>query len=117
MKIKLSLLIVALSFSFEQAYTQIADSEGWFWQYPKPQGNILRDIFIFDSTTAIVVGDLGTVIKTYDGGDSWNVQHHAGGTDIDLYSIHFTDAVNGWAAGGIWFENKNVLIKTTDGGQ
>ncbi|OGU38760.1 MAG: hypothetical protein A2315_01245 [Ignavibacteria bacterium RIFOXYB2_FULL_35_12] len=89
----------------------------WFWQYPKPQGNTLRDIFIFDSSKAIAVGDLGTVIKTYNGGESWDVQHHAGGTNIDLYSVHFTDTLNGWATGGIWFVNKNVLLKTNDGGQ
>ncbi len=44
--------------------------DGWFWQYPKPQGNTLHDIFIFDQNTAIAVGDLGTVIKTTDGGES-----------------------------------------------
>jgi len=98
-------------------FTHILAQEGWFWQYPKPQGNTLRDIFIFDSLKAIAVGDVGTVIKTYDGGNNWNVQHHSGGTDIDLYSVHFIDTLNGWACGGIWYTEKNVLLKTTDGGK
>lgn len=89
----------------------------WNWQYPKPQGNTLNDIFIFDSTTAVAVGELGTIIKTYDGGLNWSVEHHAGGTDIDLYSVHFTDTLNGWAAGGIPYSNKSVLLNTTDGGK
>ncbi|MCX6150069.1 MAG: YCF48-related protein [Ignavibacteriales bacterium] len=98
-------------------FEQVSAQQGWFWQYPKPQGNTLNDIFIFDSAKAIAVGDLGTVIKTYDGGKNWDVQHHAGGTDIDLYSVHFTDTLNGWACGGIWWMEKNVLLKTTDGGK
>lgn len=107
------LVLVVLLFLFETAIAQ----NGWFWQYPKPQGNTLRDIFIFDQNTAIAVGDVGTVIKTNDGGMHWDVQHHAGGTSYDLYSVHFVDDLNGWAAGGIWFEEKNALIKTSDGGK
>lgn len=106
-----------LFFFAAEATAQNTNSNGWRWQYPKPQGNTLRDIFVFDQNTAIAVGDLGTVIKTTDGGASWDVQHHAGGTDIDLYSVHFTDTLNGWAAGGIWYTNKNVLVKTGDGGK
>lgn len=117
MKIKLTLLVLVHLFLYESSYAQSVGFNGWFWQYPKPQGNTLRDIFIFDLSKAIAVGDLGTVIKTYDGGESWEVQHHAGGTDIDLYSVHFTDTLNGWAVGGIWFENKNVLLKTIDAGR
>ncbi|KAA0223566.1 T9SS C-terminal target domain-containing protein [candidate division KSB1 bacterium] len=109
------LVLVVLLFLFETAIAQ----NGWFWQYPKPQGNTLRDIFIFDSNTAIAVGDVGTVIKTTDGGMHWEVQHHAGGTSYDLCSVHFVDVLHGWAAGGTreWFKNKNVLIKTIDGGK
>lgn len=107
------LVLVVLLFLFETAIAQ----NGWFWQYPKPQGNTLRDIFIFDQNTAIAVGDVGTIIKTNDGGMHWDVQHHAGGTSYDLYSVHFVDDLNGWAAGGIWFEEKNALIKTSDGGK
>ncbi len=58
--------------------------DGWFWQYPKPQGNTLHDIFIFDQNTAIAVGDLG---KTTDGGESWDVQHHAGGMTGSLGNV------------------------------
>jgi len=109
-------LYTVLLFLVKESTAQTTNNNGWQWQYPKPQGNTLRDIFIFDKNTAIAVGDLGTVIKTIDGGSNWDVQHHAGGTDIDLYSVHFTDTLNGWAAGGIWFTNKNVLLKTGNGG-
>ncbi len=106
MKTKIFLLTIfnLINFSFAQTNT------GWFWQYPKPQGSTLRDIYVFNKDTTIAVGDLGTVIKTTDGGAKWSVQHHAGGTSNTLFNIHFIDPMNGWAAGGI-------LLKTTDGGE
>ena len=109
-------LLLSLSPFFTHTFAQTADANGWKWQYPKPQGNTLRDIYVFNNNTAIAVGDFGTVIKTTDGGNSWDVQHHAGGTDIQLNSVYFIDELNGWAAGGTYSSNNNVLLKTGDGG-
>ncbi len=106
-------LIILLLFLFEQVSAQ----QGWQWQYPKPQGNTLHDIYVFNKDTAVAVGDLGTVIKTTNGGISWDVQHHAGGSGIQLNSIYFIDALNGWAAGGAYESSQNVLLKTSDGGK
>jgi photosystem II stability/assembly factor-like uncharacterized protein len=116
MKTKIFFLIISLCF-ITRAFAQTTDGNGWKWQYPKPQGNTLRHIFVFNKSTAISVGDFGTVIKTTDGGDSWDVQHHAGGTDAGLNCVYFIDELNGWAAGGILYQNKNVLLKTGDGGK
>jgi len=96
---------------------QTSNTGGWQWQYPKPQGNTLRDIYVFNKDTAVAVGDLGTVIKTTDGGISWDVQHHAGGSGVQLNSVSFIDAQNGWAAGGTYSSDNNVLLKTIDGGK
>jgi len=83
---------------------------GLVLQYPKPQGNTLNNILVFSTDTAIAVGDLGTVIRTTDGGRNWDVQHHAGGTSIDLHGIHFVDKANG-GVGGIEGYEKNVVLK------
>ncbi|MBU2492133.1 MAG: T9SS type A sorting domain-containing protein [Bacteroidetes bacterium] len=90
---------------------QISDSNDWNWQYPKPQGNTLRDVLTIDENTVIAVGDLGTVIKTTDGGENWKVLHHTGGISDDLYGVHFVDSLNGWAVGG------EHIISTVDGGE
>ena len=111
----LSLIFIVLLSFVSQAIAQTTND--WQWQYPKPQGNTLRDIYVFNKDTAIAVGDLGTVIKTTDGGASWDVQHHAGGSGIELNSVNFIDALNGWAAGGAYGSGQNVLLKTTDGGK
>jgi photosystem II stability/assembly factor-like uncharacterized protein len=85
--------------------------EGWFWQNPKPQGNHLIGVFVFDQNTAIAVGQLGTVIKTNDGGMNWSVLHNVGGTVRTLLSVYFIDSSTGWAVG-----EEGVILKTTDGG-
>ena len=110
-KIYIAFFYLLTSITFiSHTFAQTTNGNGWQWQYPKPQGNTLKDIFVFDKGTAIAVGDLGTVIKTTDGGNSWDVQHHAGGTDAGLNSVYFLDALNGWTVGG------NVVLKTRDGG-
>ena len=101
--------IISAILFFSFAYLNAQD--GWFWQYPKPQGNDLNDIFIFNDEAAIAVGNLGTVIKTTDGGIHWDVQHHAGGISDDLSRVYFIDSLRGWAAA------RRNLIKTEDGGR
>jgi photosystem II stability/assembly factor-like uncharacterized protein len=58
-------------FLFEMVSAQTSGDQGWFCQYPKPQGNTLYSIAMIDSSTAIAVGDLGTIIKTTNGGVNW----------------------------------------------
>jgi hypothetical protein len=43
----------------------------WFWQNPFPTGQTLNDVHVFDENTTIAVGEVGTIIKTTDGGTSW----------------------------------------------
>ena len=86
--------------------------EGWFWQNPLPQGNKLYDIFCFDENNVIMIGALGTVMKSIDGGGHWEVQYYSGGTEKSLYSVHFIDAHNGWATG-----DDGTILKTTNGGK
>ncbi len=85
--------------------------EDWHWQNPIPQGNELNDIWMFSSQVILAVGDIGTVIKSTDGGINWSVTHYCGGITSDLYTVFFINQNIGWAAG----EMGNVL-KTTDGG-
>jgi photosystem II stability/assembly factor-like uncharacterized protein len=108
MKIKILSLIILL-FSIGKIAAQTSGSNDWVWQYPKPQGNTLRDIYVFNDDTAIAVGDLSTIIKTTDGGNTWNVQSNVSPSQ-KLFCVQFIDANNGWAAGG------NYLLKTSDGG-
>ncbi|OGC05364.1 hypothetical protein A2V82_08460 [candidate division KSB1 bacterium RBG_16_48_16] len=84
----------------------------WFWQYPQPQGNTLNDVFMIDENTAVAVGELGTIVRTTDGGEHWQVIYHQVGTSENLNAVFFINNHTGWAVG-----ERGVTIKTTDGGQ
>lgn len=95
--------------------------QNWFWQNPWPQGNHLNDVHVFDANKAIVVGDVGTVLKTSDGGMNWEIQHYTSGTSKKLNAVHFVDDDTGWIVGGEGGEypyanTKSIILKTIDGG-
>lgn len=68
------------------------------------------DIHFFDESTGIVIGSLGAIYKTYDGGLTW--QQKVSNTNIALNVLHFIDNNTGYigAAG-------RKYLKTVDGGE
>ncbi len=87
----------------------------WAWQNPLPQGNSLRSCYFIDANTGFAVGDHGTIIKTSDGGASWNLLPAV--TSVSLISVRFTDANTGYIAGGEYYTYlSGIILKTTDGG-
>jgi hypothetical protein len=82
----------------------------WIWQNPLPQGNTLLDVCSIDENTIIAVGYYGTILKTYDGGSSWEIMNS--GTNERLIAVYFVNAFTGYIAGG-W----GTLLKSSDGGK
>ena len=82
---------------------------GWFWQNPVPQGNNLHHVQFIDAMLGIGVGDVGTILRTTNGGDSWIIQNS--GTSLPLHCVCFTDELNGIVVG-----NAGTILQTTDGG-
>ena len=58
---------------------------------------ILRSICFVDTTTGFIVGNNGIILKTSNGGNSWDVQQS--GTHQTLYSVHFPSNTNGYVGG------------------
>ena len=83
------------------------------WQNPLPQGNQLNEVCFIDPTTGWAVGAYGTILKTIDGGDSW--QRQESGTSTYLYDVFFIDDQKGWAVGGGYFDY-GILLSTVNGG-
>lgn len=64
---------------------------------------------MLDSSTGWAVGNTGLILKTTDGGSTWNSQ--TSGTTTNLRSVHFADANQGWAVGV-----SGLILISTDGG-
>jgi photosystem II stability/assembly factor-like uncharacterized protein len=83
----------------------------WEWQNPLPQGNTLYDIDVFGTSTAVACGDRATIIRTIDGGGTWNVTSLAGGATEDLNGICIIDLTTIVAVG-----DNGRILRSTDGG-
>jgi len=85
-------------------------------------GPPLRDVFFWDSNTGWIVGELptfcsscsythSTILKTTDGGDTWNLVTLDDSFNFHLGEVFFINSLQGWAAG-----SSAEIIHTTDGG-
>lgn len=80
----------------------------WQKQATFPTGQTLNDVDMISATEGWAVGGYGVIMHTTDGGITWERQVSA--TYETLWTVFFTDALNGWASG-------NVDLYTTDGGR
>ena len=78
--------------------SELKAQQNWSWQNPLPQGNTLYSVKYISAAVGWAVGDLGTILKTTDGGTTWSTQ--TSGTTNNLWGVFFTDANNGTAVGG-----------------
>ena len=58
----------------------------------------------------IVVGAMGTILKTTNGGLTWILK--SSGTSENLYGVYFADKNNGAIVG-----SRGTILKTIDGGE
>ena len=81
------------------------------WLHPQPQGNTLKDIVFLDNSTAIAVGEHGTILVTHDTGTTWSVQSNVPTGWGNYESIARLDANTAVVVGGA-----GVVVRTTDRG-
>jgi len=86
-----------------------SNAQDWQWQNPKPTGNSLSSAYFTSVDTGYIVGDCGTILKTINGGITWNSLSIE--TSVSLISVYFTDSNTGYAVG-----QNGMIIKTTDAG-
>jgi photosystem II stability/assembly factor-like uncharacterized protein len=87
----------------------------WKWSHPIPQGNTLRFVKVFSTTSWVGIGYAGTFIKTTNGGVNWYIRHDIAGTQttdqLFFYNGWFFDANTGFGCG-----ESGKLVRTTNGG-
>ncbi len=104
------LLLISCTVSFSPAQiTHHKTNSNWYWSQPLPTGNLLYSIHFTNDMTGYAAGELGTVIKTTEGGSTWILQ--SSGTDYDLYEVFFINGFNGFAVG-----KSGMIVRTIDGG-
>jgi len=87
----------------------IAQDE-WTWVNPLPQGNPLNDVIAIDGNNIIAVGWWGAILRTTDGGRSWDLRK-PDSTLVTFRGLTFVDQNVGVAVG-----EGGAIYKTTDGG-
>ena len=69
-----------------------------------------KDVCFVDADNGWIVGNMGTIIHTDDGGKNWESQDS--GTDVNLNKVQYTDEKNVWVVG-----DKGILLHTVDSGR
>ena len=72
--------------------------------------DVLRCVKFNDANTGTVVGDLGVIVRTTNGGSNWEFK--PSGTANNLTGVFFTDANTGTVVG-----SGGAILRTTSGGQ
>ena len=89
-----------------------ANAQGSWQQImpPGPTSNQLTSIYFTDTNTGWAVGEFGTVVKTRDGGESWQLIEIP--WQNSLTDLHFPTPADGVIVG----EN-GLILKSVDGGE
>lgn len=91
----------------------------WDWVKPWPQGNLLNEVHAVGENHFVAVGGYGTIITTFDGGETWKINgfgHH----QTQFRNVVFPTAETGFALGSTWLTfpwgYAGILVSTQDGG-
>lgn len=92
----------------------LSDDNGTSFRQAKavPVRATLTSVAFADDKTGWAVGHWGVVLKTGDGGETWEVQRSDASLDQPLFSVHFKNKMEGWAT-GLW----SLVLATKDGGK
>src|SRR5262245_13085880 len=88
-----------------------AQQTPWQWVNPLPQGNLINGMWAYNQDTVIAVAELGSIIRTTNGGTTWQVQQTAGGTSDQLFAVQYVSSSEVYAIG-----ESGRALKSTDAG-
>ncbi len=96
----------------ERGHVLISRDEGATWtQSEVPAKTMLTGVWFADADTGWVVGHDTLILKTTDGGKTWQEVYSAPANEEPLFDVWFDDASTGYAIGAY-----GLFMKTTDGG-
>ena len=90
----------------------VSDDAARSWRrVASPATTMLTAIHMHDDTTGWVVGHDAVILRTMNGGDTWELVHHDPEDAVPLLDVWFADARNGYAVGAY-----GTFLETGDGG-
>ena len=96
----------------ERGHILHSDDDGRSWvQSPAPASASLTAVYFADDKRGWAVGHVETILRTEDGGASWQLAHFEPDNPQPLLDVVFTDASRGIAVGAY-----GVIYVTADGG-
>jgi photosystem II stability/assembly factor-like uncharacterized protein len=99
-------IILAIILAYSNSYSQLTK---WFQQNSGVTDN-LSTVWVIDKNTAVAASPSGTILRTTDGGNSWNKTSIEGEYWVSP-RIFFINETIGWIVG-----NSNGIYKTTNSG-
>lgn len=89
----------------------VNSANNWAFAYTSNSGSpprVQNSMCFPSASVGYSVGTGGTILKTTDGGVSWNAQ--TSGTTVELYCVYFTDIDTGYVSGN------GRILRTVNGG-
>ena len=97
----------------EGGYVFLSDDEGKTWRAVKsPVDVMLTALYFHDAKHGWAAGHDAAILRTEDGGETWQVAHLAPQDELPLLDIQFRNAQNGNAVGAY-----GTFLESRDGGR
>ena len=92
---------------------QVSDDKGATWrQVPSPVSRMLNQVMFINANTGWAIGYDQVIMRTDDGGLTWNIQNFAADPGWPLFNIFFLDDKRGFVTG-----ERGTFLSTNDGGK
>jgi photosystem II stability/assembly factor-like uncharacterized protein len=96
----------------ERGHVLISEDQGRNWrQLEVPSRATLTGVHFHDKRLGWVVGHDATILRTLDGGETWERVYYDPEEESPLFDVWFRDAENGFAVGAY-----GLFLSTSDGG-
>ena len=96
----------------ERGHVLVSRDQGRTWdQKQVPTVSLLTAVYLHDGELGWAVGHDAVILRTRDGGESWERVHYAPDEERPLLDVWFRDETNGFAIGAYGF-----FLVTEDGG-
>ena len=97
----------------ERGHVLVSTDSGASWRQAEvPTRVLLTAVHMHDERTGWAVGHDAVILRTVDGGESWEVVHQAPEEELPLLDVWFRDERTGFAVGAYGY-----FLATVDGGE